>query len=636
MCSQADSCLLKNGVAYYAAPDGNVFLVMSNFTLAPTTGINCLGDPGVEDPPCLGFPKRYVVRTNDIGRTLSIPMPPRGQFDGNTEVYNGDPCQIHFLGAANADGFDPQNPGDPTGAGNCVGRGYCRVVTACLTVTKECDYPAGQTCFPYGAPIRFKGTISFAGDAGLYVGPLVVSDVFSGPIALGSSNLVFAAVTSSGRPFDPRVMNSLLGGESVAFTGSYLPLDAGGPSLCGPFTDPITVSTTLYGIGGPPNGVPISTTDPCWSTTDGRTYFNSGPRQPVIALCNVCTDPRIVVTKSCPPTAPFPGAQRIFSGFVRNAGNVPLRDVVIVNDHPVPNTLVTNYPLLHVGAARFFLGSYPVPTNVCSLTDTLMARGTNICTGLGVSATDTKVSPLLVMARQCPPTSPGPGQDLVFTSTIVNAGNVAITNIVIVNSQPVANTPVTNIARLEPAAFARFTGRYRVPTNVCSLTDTLTATGRDICGNLTNVSITAACPVANRPALSLTVMCPSTPPPPGELLPFTAMVTHSGNIGITRVSLTNQLFGANTWVTPPVVAGLEPGRSALFSGYYLVPTNSCAVLDSLTALGLDLCGTPVASAGPPLAAARNGTNFVVSWASPAPGFVLQATGTLTATGPTCW
>jgi hypothetical protein len=73
---------------------------------------------------------------------------------------------------------------------------------------------------------------------------------------------------------------------------------------------------------------------------------------------------------------------------------------------------------------------------------------------------------------------------LGFTGTITNTGNVTITNIVIVNNVPAPNTPVTIIASLAPGAGATFSASMLIPLYTCTLPDTLTATGRDICGTL--------------------------------------------------------------------------------------------------------------------------------------------------------
>jgi hypothetical protein len=87
---------------------------------------------------------------------------------------------------------------------------------------------------------------------------------------------------------------------------------------------------------------------------------------------------------------------------------------------------------------------------------------------------------------------------------------VTLTNIVVVNNQPVANTLVFTLASLAPGAVTNFTGSYLAPTN-CSVTDTLTGTGRSICGVAVTNRVTATCPILTTPAIVVTQTCPTTP-----------------------------------------------------------------------------------------------------------------------------
>ena len=57
-------------------------------------------------------------------------------------------------------------------------------------------------------------------------------------------------------------------------------------------------------------------------------------------------------------------------------------------------TLVASFPSLAPGEVQSFTGSIRVPTNVCSITDTLTARGTNICGLAGVVHTASATCPV--------------------------------------------------------------------------------------------------------------------------------------------------------------------------------------------------------------------------------------------------
>src|SRR5262249_43530903 len=153
------------------------------------------------------------------------------------------------------------------------------------------------------------------------------------------------------------------------------------------------------------------------------------------------------------------------------------------------------------------------------------------------------VAPTLVLTKTCPPTPTLVGDLLVFTGSVSNAGQVTVTNVVIVNDQPTNRTPVTNFVRLAPGDFRTFTGSYRVPTTSCPtgmITDTLTVTATSLCDpNLsTTNTISAMCPVTCvSNCVALTVGC-SNIPPPGSTLVFTGLVSNCGLTTLTNVCIT--------------------------------------------------------------------------------------------------
>src|SRR5438874_1264628 len=67
------------------------------------------------------------------------------------------------------------------------------------------------------------------------------------------------------------------------------------------------------------------------------------------AVCTICIIPAISVKKFCPPTPTQPGTPLVFSGSVSNAGNVPLTNVIVLNNQPTNNTPVFGPITLDVG-----------------------------------------------------------------------------------------------------------------------------------------------------------------------------------------------------------------------------------------------------------------------------------------------
>ena len=362
-----------------------------------------------------------------------------------------------------------------------------------------------------------------------------------------------------------------------------------------------------------------------------------------VLSCTYVLPPGLQVTKQCPPTNAAPGTLLVFTGTVTNSGQVTLTNVSVFNDQPVPDTLVASFLSLAPGQSLNFTNSYTVPTNVCSITDTLFARGTNICSLEAVTATTNATclvsnTPLLQVVKMCPPTNAAPGTLVVFTGTVTNTGNIAITNIGLTNvvfGSPAAVVPPV-IAILQPGQGASFSGSYTAPTNVCSVPDTVTATGRDVCGTFVSASDMEVCTITNTPLLQVVKMCPPTNAAPGTLVVFTGTVTNTGSITITNIGLTNVVLGSPVAVVPPVIAILEPGQGAAFTGSYPAPTNGCSVADTVTATGRDLCGTFVSGSDTEVCTITNMPLLQVVKICPptnaAPGTLVVFTGTVTNTG----
>src|SRR6185295_13316899 len=119
----------------------------------------------------------------------------------------------------------------------------------------------------------------------------------------------------------------------------------------------------------------------------------------------------------------------------------------------------------------------------------------------------TATTPRLTVTKICPPLAVPLGQPLVFSGVVSNAGNITLTNVTVVNSQPSANTPVLGPIDLAPGEQRNFTGSYLVPNNICetNITDTVTARGNSLCnGASVNASQSASCPILPRPLLVVT------------------------------------------------------------------------------------------------------------------------------------
>ena len=401
-----------------------------------------------------------------------------------------------------------------------------------------------------GAVLTYTGTLSNPGDITL----LNVSVVANQPVG--------ATVLS---------VSSLAPGTATNFTGSYtVPLDA-----CSS-----TVTVSASGV------------DAC---------AGSVVRDSVTQTCPLSPAPAVTVSLECPPTATAPGKALVFTGKITNTGNITLTNVTVEVDRPTPSTPVFGPVVLAPGASRPFTGSYLVPTNLnsCFITTTAIVRGNSQCDSSPVAATATSACPILtspaiLLTTACPPTATPQGGLLVYSGTVKNTGNIALTNVVVVSNRPSNNVPVISIATLLPDQATNFTGSFVVPNDCCEVVTTLAVTGTDICG-ASNVVDTATliCPVLYTPGIRISRVCPTEAVKPGEPLLFAGEVINTGDVTLTGVLAVSSILGSDHLLLGPI--DLAPGESAPYSASYVVPPDYCGA-DTVTVAGVSICGTAVTDA----------------------------------------
>jgi len=317
--------------------------------------------------------------------------------------------------------------------------------------------------------------------------------------------------------------------------------------------------------------------------------------------CPLITTPGIVVTKSCPAQPVAPGQTFTFSGSVSNTGNVTLNSIVVVNNQPATNTVVFTLASLAPGAVTTFYGSYTTPTN-CSVTDTLTATATSRC-GVAVTNTGTATCPILttpaiVVTQLTCPTNPAvQGGTLTYSGTVSNAGNITLTNIIVVNNWPYSNVIFT-ASSLAPGATTNFTGSYLVPANCCVAWMWVVASGQGCAGVTVTDTDSGTCTVFTSPQIVVTKVCVPTMRRghpvllrPGDLLTYSGTVSNAGNITLINVTVVDNQPTNNTPIIGPII--LAPGQSQTYAGSYTIPPDSCGE-DTVTAIGLGYCFyTPV-------------------------------------------
>ena len=354
--------------------------------------------------------------------------------------------------------------------------------------------------------------------------------------------------------------------------------------------------------------------------------------------CPILTTPIISVSITCSTNTVAPGGLQTFSGVVSNIGDIPLKNIVVVGDHPAVGTALLKIALLAPGASMNFSGGYTVPLlDACSVTTTVTASALDVCTDLAVTATSAitcgvTTTPQIAVTLLCPTTSVSVGAPISYTGTVINTGNVTLTNVTVVDTQSVPNTVLT-VASLAPGASAIFTATFTAPADACSVTTTVVASGNDKCtSSVVSATKSVTCPLATTPALVLTQNCPTIPAVPGGRLVYTGTVRNSGNVTLTNIVINNSLSGNTPVFT---TASLAPGTVANYSGSYLAPTN-CSSTSSSIATATSICGVPVTASVTSTCTILTSPGLLVSVACPTnavfPGGSIAYAGSVKNTG----
>ena len=427
--------------------------------------------------------------------------------------------------------------GEPTGSSAGT---TCPVVSSpALTVVHECPSEPGIP----GFPSTFGGRVSNTGN-------ITLTNVTVSATEFGSTLRVFGPAT-----LEP--------GASASFSGTYgVPVSATG----------CTYESRVFAAGN----------DRC---TGAEVVAENTSR------CALSTLPGIEVVFRCPTTVVASGLTATYSGTVRNIGNVTLNSIRVVNSLTGDSTVFSR-PSLVPGESVEFTGTYPVPTNCCTVTSTLSVTAMDDCSQQAVSDTSTGTCPILYssnieVTKVCPTQTVEPGDSLSFSGTVSNPGDITLEDVHVYHEVAGTTNVVVGPITLVPGQTVTYRTRFIVPVDYCD--DVVTATGRALCPGSEPVtaSVNTACPVLLTPMIMVEQQCPSVPASAGGLFTFTGTVWNAGNVTLTNVFVYNSMPISGTRLIGPIT--LVPGASSRFTGSYTVDGGCCETLDVLTATGLDRC-----------------------------------------------
>jgi hypothetical protein len=202
---------------------------------------------------------------------------------------------------------------------------------------------------------------------------------------------------------------------------------------------------------------------------------------------------------------------------------------------------------------------------------------------------------MIMVEKICPTLPVSAGNVFTYSGRVINAGNVALTDVTVVNNMPKAGTLVFGPVTIAPGASAEFTGSYTLPNVCCEFVDVLTAKGKDRCtGKEVQNTASAVCPVLHSPKIEVTKSCSA------GVDSFSGIVKNTGDINLTNV-VVRTVSGESTGSTLLGPIELAPGETASFSGTVAndgpVEATGNSVCQGIQVLARTTCAGPVA-AGP--------------------------------------
>jgi gliding motility-associated-like protein/uncharacterized repeat protein (TIGR01451 family) len=264
---------------------------------------------------------------------------------------------------------------------------------------------------------------------------------------------------------------------------------------------------------------------------------------------------------------------------VTNTGNVTLSNVTVVDPLTGLNQTVGT---LNPGASQSVTTTYTVSqsdvdrgqiTNVASVTaqapdqSTVSAQDNAVVTAIQSPAIDVEITDNEAVIND-------EGQQIDYTITVTNTGNVTLTNVTVVDSK---TGTVVNVGTLAPGESKQVEPVYTVTQQDVdrgSVTNEATATGESPNqgdDNPTDTDVVTT-PIAQLPSIVIEKKSDKSEIfGAGEVITYTLTVTNTGNVTLTGVKVSDPLTGL-----VETVGVLAPGAKVSFETKYVVTLDDMA------------------------------------------------------------
>ena len=341
------------------------------------------------------------------------------------------------------------------------------------------------------------------------------------------------------------------------------------------------VTNTATVSGQPPTGPPVATT--------GTETVQGDP------------DPGINVDKTAAPGSFVLGSVIDYSFAVTNSGNQTLESVVV--DDPTVGTVVCPQTVLDPGEVTVCTGSYVVTqedVDAGTLRNDATVEAIDppnlVLTDDDAEVTAIEQRPSITVDKQTPTGTLVAGELITYPFTVTNDGTVTLTNVRV--DDPLTAPVTCAAAVLAPGGSTTCTGVYEVTqadVNAGEIVNTATVTGDTRSGSTsgTDTEITA---IAQAPQVTIVKTGPTTEAVLGEVLAYELVVSNTGNVSLTDVSIDDPLTDDEACPR----TDLESGESMTCTATYQVvqaDIEAGAITNRATATAIDPNDEPTTDDG---------------------------------------
>ena len=270
-----------------------------------------------------------------------------------------------------------------------------------------------------------------------------------------------------------------------------------------------------------------------------------------------------------------------YSFLVTNTGNVTLTSVGISDPLPGLSAVTCPVATLVPAGTTTCTATYTVTqgdVDAGSIANTANATGTPPI-GAAVTAVDTALvsvnqSPAIGLAKSATPTAVAAAGDTVAYSFLVtNTGNVTLAGVGVSDPLPGLSAVSCPLATLAPGGSTTCTATYTVTqddVDAGSIANTATATGTPPSGPAVTTSDPNTVTVGQSASIGLVKSpAPAIVSAAGDTVTYSFLVTNTGNVTLTGVTVTDPLAGLSPIACP--VSSLAPTASTTCTATYAVP-----------------------------------------------------------------